>query len=139
MIDKIKIIKNKNTLKAMEKKYNLKFDNIYRYCINKNISLTNKYYINNKEYMLKFFDGCFYPYLIKTDRKYATFKDISIYCNFFKCKDGFLYYLSEKIDNLKKENLLDKYYNIEFYKIEPLFAAELKKEAILLLNKKFYK
>lgn len=139
MIDKIKIIKNKNILKAIEKKYNLKFDNMYNYCINKNINSTNKYYINKKEYMLKFVDGCFYPYLIKTNRKYATFIDIPNYYNFFKCKDGYIYYLSEKIDNFKKENLLNKYYNIEFYKIEPLFAAELKKDAIKLLNKNIFK
>ena len=135
----MKIVTNKKIIKAIEKKYNLKFDYIYNYCISQNADTSKKYYINNKEYILKFVDGCFYPYLIKSNRKYAYFIDIPIYCNFYKTKKGYIYYLSKKISDYKKDELQEKYFNIEFFKIEPLFAAELKKDAILLLNKKFYK
>ena len=134
----MEIIKDLRTLNALTKKYQLNFDKKYKYCLNCD-ELTKKFYINKKEYQLKFFDGCFYPYIIKTDRKKATFQTIPTYSNFYKSKNGELFYLSKKITTLEKNELLDKFYNIEFYKIEPIFAAESTKDAILILYDKNFK
>lgn len=135
----MEIIKNKNILKAIQKKYNLIFDDEFRYCVSKKINTTQKYYINKKEYQLHFVSGCFYPYLIKTNRKFATFKDIPNYYNYyFDKKHGEIYYLCKRLSDAEKNELLQKYYNIDFLIIEPLFAAELKKDGILLHFKKCY-
>lgn len=51
-------IKNIKTLKTFEKRYNMEFDKQYKYCIKEgNFRAENGY-------KLKYFDGCFYPYLI---------------------------------------------------------------------------
>ena len=134
----MEIIKDLRTLNALTKKYQLNFDKKYKYCLNCD-ELTKKFYINQKEYQLKFFDGCFYPYIIKTDRKKATFQTIPTYSNFYKSKNGELYKLTKRLTEGEKNELLQKFFNVEFYEIEPLFAAELKKTAILILYNKNFK
>ena len=134
----MEIIKDLRTLNALAKKYQLNFDKKYKYCLNCE-NLTKKFYINQKEYQLKFLDGCFYPYIIKTDRKKATFQTISTYSNFYKSKNGELYKLTKKLTEGEKEELLQKFFNIEFYKIAPLFAVELEKTAIKILYDKNFK
>lgn len=64
----MEIVKNLNTLKALQKKYKIEFDKDYKY-ITKTKNLEEKnLYINNKEYIIKYVSGCFYPYLTKTNR-----------------------------------------------------------------------
>ena len=63
------IIKDLRIINAIAKKYDLKFDKKFKYCISNKINLNKKMYIQKKEYIIKFFDGCFYPYLVKIDTK----------------------------------------------------------------------
>lgn len=58
-------------LKAISKKYNLDFCSIYKYYIgnayedNKGNYLPIKFNYKDQIYKLKYFDGCFNPFLIK--------------------------------------------------------------------------
>jgi len=126
------IIKDFRILKAIEKKYNLKFDKEFKYCISENISTTKNFYINNKEYKLIFLDGCFYPYLIQTKRIKADFTNIPTFYNFVDVKEGCMYFLSEKLDDNKKDDLYNKFFNIEFYISENQYAPEIKHNVILI-------
>lgn len=54
----MEIIKNIKTLKTFEKKYNMEFDKQHKYCIKEGN------FMAENGYKLKYFDGCFYPYLI---------------------------------------------------------------------------
>lgn len=63
VIDIKKIIKDGRILKHFTKKYNFVFNNDYKYCID---SKNNDYKLllyKNNIYSLRYFDGCFYPYL----------------------------------------------------------------------------
>lgn len=57
------IIKDLRTLKAIAKRYNLQFDKVYKYNIGKDFYKTIEY--KNRKFKLKYFTGCFYPYLIE--------------------------------------------------------------------------
>ena len=57
------IIKDLRTLKAIAKRFNLQFDKVFKYNIGKDFYGIIKY--KNKKYKLKYFDWCFYPYLIE--------------------------------------------------------------------------
>lgn len=68
----MEIIKDLRVLKAIGKRCNIKFDEEYKYCIDYNGTTTDKsdlwvngFNYNNNKYILKFFDGCFHPYLVK--------------------------------------------------------------------------
>jgi hypothetical protein len=68
------IIRIPSLLKAIGKQYNLDFCKRFRYYIgdvyndNKGNTLPSYMYYNNKIYALKYFDGCFNPYLVELDR-----------------------------------------------------------------------
>tara|TARA_R100001480_G_scaffold91991_2_gene98172 strand:+ start:695 stop:910 length:216 start_codon:yes stop_codon:yes gene_type:complete len=68
----MKTITDLRTLKAISRKYNLDFCSIYKYYIgdaykdNKGNNLPNKFNYKNQVYKLKYFSGCFNPFLIKT-------------------------------------------------------------------------
>lgn len=55
----MEIIKNNKILNNFTKKYNMQFDKKYKYCINEGN------FMAQNGYKLKYFDGCFYPYLVK--------------------------------------------------------------------------
>ena len=67
-----KIIEDLRTLKAIEKARGLKFDRTYKYCTDyKNYiqqehenPFVDGFYHNGVFYALRFYDGCFAPYLI---------------------------------------------------------------------------
>jgi len=69
----MKTITDLRILKAIGKRYNLDFCSIYKYYIgdvyedNKGVSLPNKFNYKNKVYELKYFSGCFNPYLIECE------------------------------------------------------------------------
>lgn len=134
----MEIVKNLNTLKALQKKYKVEFDKDFKY-ITKTKNLEGKnLYINNKEYKVKYVDGCFYPYLIKTNRISASFKNFN-FCEFYSIKNkGCLYKLSQKLTNEQKEVLSNKYFNIEFYKTGSIYALEQENDAVLIKNKYFF-
>lgn len=57
------ILKDLRIIKAICKKYNMEYDKQYKYITkdyNNNILL-----YKNDVYKLQYFDGCFYPYIIK--------------------------------------------------------------------------
>ena len=59
----MEIIKDLKVLNKFAKKYNMQFDKQYKYCINEgNFKGENKC-------KLKYFDGCFYPYLIRESKQ----------------------------------------------------------------------
>lgn len=59
----MKAITDLRILKAIEKKYHIKFDRDFKYCTQDN----NIKYVEYKgeHYKIQYFDGCFYPYLVK--------------------------------------------------------------------------
>lgn len=134
----MEIVKNLNTLKALQKKYKIEFDKDFKY-ITKTKNLEGKnLYINNKEYKMEYVSGCFYPYLTKTNRISVSFKNFN-FCGFYSIKnEGCLYELSQNLTSEQKETLLNKYFNIEFYKTGSIYAPELRKSAILIKNKYFF-
>lgn len=134
----MEIVKNLNTLKALQKKYKIEFDKDFKY-ITKTKNLEGKnLYINNKEYKIKYVSGCFYPYLTKTNRTSASFKNFN-FCGFYSIKNkGCLYKLSKNLTSEQKEVLTNKYFNIEFYKTGSVYALELENDAVLIKNKYFF-
>lgn len=134
----MEIVKNSNTLKALQKKYKIEFDKDFKY-ITKTKNLEGKnLYINNKEYIMEYVDGCFYPYIFKTNRTSASFKNFN-FCGFYYIKNkGYLYKLSQNLTSEQKEVLTNKYFNIEFYKTGSVYALEAENDAILIKNKYFF-
>jgi|TARA_Y100000296_G_C5122156_1_gene230996 hypothetical protein len=61
------IIKDLRILKSLEKKYKLKFDREFKYITYEDLSIKENRHLNKNGYFLKYFDGCFYPYLIKKE------------------------------------------------------------------------
>ena len=57
------IIKDLRTLKAIAKRFNLQFDKVFKYNIGGDFYGIIDY--KNRRFKLKYFDGCFYPYLIE--------------------------------------------------------------------------
>lgn len=134
----MEIVKNLNTLKALQKKYKIEFDNDYKYITKTKNLEEKKLYINNKEYIMKYVSGCFYPYIFKTNRTSASFKNFN-FCEFsFIKNEGCLYELSQNLTNEQKEVLTNKYFNIEFYKTGSIYAPELRRDAVLIKNKYFF-
>ena len=135
----MEIVKNLNTLKALQKKYKIEYDKDFKY-ITKTKNLEEKnLYINNKEYKIKYVSGCFYPYLTKTNRTSASYKNFS-FCGFYSIKNkGCVYKLNQNLTNEQKEVLTNKYFNIEFYKTGSIYAPELRRDAVLIKNKYFFK
>lgn len=64
----MKIIKDLRTLNAIAKKYRLNFSKTHKYYLGrahkKGESLPYSFEHNNKKYELKYFDGCFNPFLV---------------------------------------------------------------------------
>jgi hypothetical protein len=64
------IINNIASLRAFGKKHNLTFDEKFKYCISdaykddKGDYIQSYYYYDNNVYSLKYFDGCFNPFLV---------------------------------------------------------------------------
>ena len=58
------MIRDLRTLKAIAKKYNMKIDKDFKYITSYDYKLNNIEYKNNI-YKIKYFDGCFYPYIVK--------------------------------------------------------------------------
>ena len=58
-----RIIKDLRVLKKIEKKYNMEFDKSFKYCTKIGNFIND--YTSVGGYRLKYFDGCFYPYLVQ--------------------------------------------------------------------------
>lgn len=58
------VIKDYRILKKFIKKYDMQFDKKYKYCICEG-NFENDYNVGG--YKLKYFSGCFYPYLVKNN------------------------------------------------------------------------
>lgn len=58
-----KIIKDGRMLKHFINKYGFIFDSDYKYCIDTKNKDFNILQYKNKLYSLRYFDGCFYPFL----------------------------------------------------------------------------
>ena len=58
----MEIVRDLRVLKAIGKRFNLEFDKKFKYCLKDESEWIFIY--KNKQYELKFFDGCFYPFLI---------------------------------------------------------------------------
>ena len=62
----IKVVTDLRILNAIGRRYNLQFDNEYKYCINDNNSWdrwSSRFEYNGKKYKLEYYSGCFYPYI----------------------------------------------------------------------------
>lgn len=60
----MKIIKDLRTLNKLAKKFNLSIDKEYKYILN-DYSLQTERELKKEGYKIKFFDGCFYPFICK--------------------------------------------------------------------------
>lgn len=58
------VVRDLRILNAIGKRYNLKFDKKFKYCVEDNNHFGGLYY-KNKQYRLVYFPGCFYPFLAK--------------------------------------------------------------------------
>lgn len=88
----MEIVKNLNTLKSLEKKWGMEFDRTYRYCTNEGL------FRGDGKYKLKYFDGCFYPFLVKSDEENWSH---------FSYKSGANPYIA--FNNKERDRLLKKY------------------------------
>ena len=64
MNNKYIIIKDGRTLKALARKFNFEYDRKFKYITNDD----NIYYnqdFKNQGYFIKYFSGCFYPFICK--------------------------------------------------------------------------
>lgn len=59
----MQVITDLRTLKAIGKRFNLQFDKKFKYNIGLDFYGTIEY--KGRKFKLKYFDGCFYPYLIE--------------------------------------------------------------------------
>ena len=71
--------------------------------------------------------------------KKATYKNIPTFYNYKKWVDkynnkGYLYYLSDKLTEKEKNDLLNKYNNITFYTLQLEYAKEITKDVIFIKN-----
>ena len=60
----MEIIRDLRTLKAIAKKYNMEIDTDFKYIKSYDYKLSNIEYKNNI-YKIKYFDGCFFPFIVK--------------------------------------------------------------------------
>ena len=86
-----KIIKDFRILKVFNKHFGFIFDPIYKYDIGnayitlKGLSTNKEFYYKDKCYKLKYFSGCFMPFLIENnlsieDQMRRLDKDLNKYC-----------------------------------------------------------
>lgn len=64
----MKVITDLRTLNAIARRYNLKFDKEYKYCIDEGDSWErcfSRFEYKGKKYKLQYASGCFYPYLVQ--------------------------------------------------------------------------
>lgn len=59
------VIGDSRILEVISRRYGMKFDRNYKYCIKDNGINELKYKGNN--YKLRYTDGCFYPFLVRID------------------------------------------------------------------------
>jgi hypothetical protein len=101
-----KLIKDLRKIKPIANKYNMVFDKKFKYCINEGES---QYIIKykEKEFILKYFSGCFYPYLIEKNIKLEKelFNQLD---NAIKTKKPKNEIIKLKIE-IDKFNLVDKF------------------------------
>ncbi len=69
----MEIVKDLRILNAISKRYFISFDPTYKYCINSKDHngldlFYYKIFYNKNIYRLKYFSGCFYPYLVKLNK-----------------------------------------------------------------------
>lgn len=65
------IIKDLRVLKRIEKEFGCKFDREHRYCIDcvtLDSNWNERLRLERLGYDLMYFDGCFYPYLVKKEK-----------------------------------------------------------------------
>lgn len=61
------IVTDGRTLRAAANKYGITYDKTYKYITHERSGFgpfSNVYRIAGKEYKTRYFDGCFYPYLV---------------------------------------------------------------------------
>lgn len=136
------IVNNLKTIKALCKKYNMQYDTQNKYIIAepKNI---NRLILNNKEYILKYYDGCFYPYIVMTGRvklcaskAVAMLYDLNPDINVFgeaKTAAGDTVLLCEMRDG-DADWLFDTFYNVTVGEVTQNYAQEIKHRAIRILK-----
>lgn len=62
----MKIIKDLRVLKAINRRYPyLKFDKDFKYEVGLDSGTNQEYIYKGKKYELKFFSGCFYPFIVE--------------------------------------------------------------------------
>jgi hypothetical protein len=61
----MEIVKNLTVLNQLSKAYGLKFCKTYKYCTGGDNIRVNRYTYKDDSFVLKYFDGCFYPYIVK--------------------------------------------------------------------------
>ena len=61
----MKIIKDLRILNAINKKYGIEFDKDYKYIITCAYKIPYNMEYNGKNYISKYFDGCFNPYVVE--------------------------------------------------------------------------
>ena len=59
------VTKNGHTLRKASKKYGFTYDKKHKYIIS-DPSITQRHALRDDGYELRFFDGCFYPFLVST-------------------------------------------------------------------------
>lgn len=66
-VTKYTIIKDARMLKGICKEFGMEYDEDYRYITNDGALTFGSKFYKNETYKLKYFSGCFYPYLIRID------------------------------------------------------------------------
>jgi len=57
------IIKDLKILKRLSEKFNFKIDNDFKYIVDDTVANIEE--MKKEGYFIKYFDGCFYPFLVK--------------------------------------------------------------------------
>ena len=61
----MKIVKNLAVLNQLSKAYGLEFCRTYKYCTGGDTLFPHYFYYKGVTFELKYFGGCFYPYIVK--------------------------------------------------------------------------
>ena len=135
----MKIIKNIKTLNSLQKKYNFTYDKEYKYILKNKKNIMYNY---EKEYKIKYLGGCFYPYIIKTDRKKLKslaqlyYDNVDYYDIKYLKNNDFVVVLNKELTKNEIDFLNHKYYNLDFnYNIKSEYAPENIKKCIYVKNK----
>lgn len=135
----MEVVKNARTLKSLQKTYCFEFDEQHKY-----VTKSGPKYMYNfdKEYVVEYVDGCFYPYIFKTDRKPLTciaqlYHDGVAYSNVKYLKNGdFVVIMPKQVSKKELSFLTKKYYNLVFnYRIHSEYAPELDYACIYVKRK----